>query len=155
MEYRPWDFLPGFFHAFNRYYFEHDPAGGAKILLSAAERLDRKEGVIEMAALWQEKGEDPRLAIDMIRALQENSRSQKLKASLQQRIDRLQGLIALREAAIRFAIRNGRPPATLDELVTAGEIRELPQDPLGIGYGLDEKGQPVLLRPKNRVMLPR
>lgn len=152
---RPWDFLPGFFHAFNRYYFEHDPHGGAEILLRASERLEKREGVIEMAALWQEKGEDPQLAINLIRGMQESTRSQKLKASLQVRIDRLQGLIVLREAAARFAARHARPPAGLDELVATGELPQLPQDPLGIGYGLDETGQPVLLRPKKRVMLPR
>lgn len=155
MDARPWDFLPGFFHAFNRYYFEHDPHGGAEILIRSAERLEKKEGVIEMAALWQEKGEDPQLAVNMIRAMQEGSRSQKLKASLQVRIDRLQGLIALREAAAKFAERSGRPPTSLDELVRAGELERLPNDPLGIGYGLDNNGQPVLLRPKNRVTLPR
>lgn len=157
MDARSWDFLPGFFYAFNRYYFERDANGGAEILLRVADRLDQKEqeGVIGMAALWREKGEDPQLAINLIRAMQQNSRSQKLKASLQVRIDRLQGLIDLRAAAAKFAARHGRPPASLDELTAAGELQHLPQDPLGIGYGLDDKGQPVLLRPKNRVMLPR
>ena len=103
MDSRPWDFLPGFFYAFNRYYFEHDPHGGAEILFRAASRLEKKEGVLEMAARWQERGEDPELAINMIRAMQESSRNQKLKDSLQMRIDRLQGLIILREAAARFA----------------------------------------------------
>lgn len=155
MEARPWDFLPGFFYAFNRYYFEHDAPGGAEILLRAAGRLEKNEGVIEMAALWQEKGEDPQLAINLIRGMQESTRSQKLKAGLQVRIERLQGLIALREAAARFSARSGRAPTGLNELLESGELARLPQDPLGIGYGLDNNGQPVLLRPKNRVMLPR
>lgn len=155
MEARPWDFLPGFFYAFNRYYFEHDAHGGAEILLRAAKRLEKNEGVIGMAALWQERGEDPQLAIDLIRGMQESTRSQKLKADLQVRIDRLQGLIALREAAARFAERRGRAPTSLGELLESGELARLPQDPLGIGYGLDNNGQPVLLRSKNRVMLPR
>lgn len=150
MDARPWDFLPGFFYAFNRYYFERDAHGGAEILLRAAERLDKKEGVIEMAALWQEKGEAPQLAINMIRAMQESSRNEKLKASLQARIDRLQGLIALREATAKFAERNGRAPASLNELLSAGVLERLPEDPLGMGYGLDANGQPVLLRPQNR-----
>lgn len=155
MDSRPWDFLPGFFYAFNRYYFEHDPSGGAQILFRAADRLEKKEGVLEMAARWQERGEDPQLAINMIRAMQESSHNQKLRSSLQARIDRLQGLIALREATAGFVGRNGRAPASLDELVSSGELQRLPEDPLGIGYGLDDNGQPVLLRPKPRVKLPR
>jgi hypothetical protein len=154
MDSRPWDFLPGFFYAFNRYYFEQRPHEAAAILVKAAERLPKKEGVLEMAAKWQEKGQDPELAIRMIRAMQENSRNQKLKASLQLRIDRLEGLVALRNAADRYAKRMGHPPGNLSDLKTAGDIAQLPEDPLGIGYGLDAAGQPVLIKPKPRVRMP-
>lgn len=148
MDSRPWDFLPGFFYAFNRYYFEQEPHEAAEILFRASERLEKREGVLEMAARWQEKGQDPVLAINMIRAMQESTRNEKLKASLQVRIDRLQGLIALREAALKFAERNGRPLASLDELLSAGLLQRLPVDPLGTGYGLDANGQPILLKPR-------
>jgi hypothetical protein len=153
MDSRPWDFLPGFFYAFNRYYFEQKPHEAAEILFRAADRLPKKEGVLEMAARWQERGEDTELAIRMIRAMQESSRNQKLKANLQARIDRLEGLIALRQAASAYVKRYGRAPARLADLVASGEMARLPDDPLGLGYGLDASGQPILIKPKPKVVL--
>lgn len=147
---RPWDFLPGFFYAFNRYYFEHKPQEASNILISVAGRLPRKEGVLELAAKWQEKGEDPQAALAVIRAMQQDTRDAKLKRILQMRIDRLEGLIVIREAAVRYEKRTGLRLNDLHELLKSGDLKEAPQDPTGLGYTLNEKGQPVLYFPPKK-----
>lgn len=147
---RPWDFLPGFFYAFNRYYFEHRPQDASNILIRVAGRLPQKEGVLEIAARWQEKGDDLQAALAVIRTMQQETRDAKLKAILQMRIDRLQGVIALREAAARYEKRTGHPLVDFSQLLTSGELRELPRDPTGLGYVLNERGIPMLYFPPKK-----
>ena len=144
------DFLPGFFYAFNRYYFEHNPQEASNILISVADRLPQKEGVLEIAAKWQEKGEDIQAALAVIRTMQRETRDAKLKTILQMRIDRLQGVIALREAAARYEKRMGRPLTDFSQLVTSGELEDLPRDPTGLGYVLNEQGNPMLYFPPRK-----
>ncbi len=147
---RPWDFLPGFFHAFNRYYFENRPQEASNILLGVADRLPDNSGVLEIAAKWQEKGEDPQAALAVIRAMLKETRDRKLRTVLQTRIDRLEGVVALREAAARYEKRTGQPLKRLDELVASGEMRTLPLDPTGLGYVLNERGEPALYFPPKK-----
>lgn len=147
---RPWDFLPGFFYAFNRYYFEHKPQEASNILIGVADRLPQKEDVLAIAAKWQEKGEDIQAALAVIRTMQRETRDAKLKTILQMRIDRLQGVIALREAAARYEKRMGRPLTDFSQLVTSGELENLPRDPTGLGYVLNEQGKPMLYFPPRK-----
>lgn len=146
---RPWDFLPAFFAGFNRFHFYQDPAAGARLLMEAAERdPDNRDSLNGIAAKWYERGSDPQTAIDVIRSIQASTRSKALKQQLEKRIQRLQGLIALREAALQYRTRNGAPPAKLGDLVAQGLLQQLPQDPMEMGYGLDASGTPVLLKAK-------
>lgn len=147
---RPWDFLPGFFYAFNRYYFEHRPQEASNILINVAGRLPQKEGILEIAARWQEKGDDIQAALAVIRTMQQQTRDAKLKAVLQMRIDRLQGVLALREAAARYETRTGRSLTDLSQLVASGELKQLPHDPTGLGYVLNEQGIPMLHFPPKK-----
>lgn len=147
---RPWDFLPGFFYAFNRYYFENKPQQASNILLSVADRLPDNAGVLEIAAKWQEKGEDPHTALAVIRSMLQSTHDAKLKAALQRRIDRLEGVIALREAAARYEKRTGQRLKQLSDLVASGEMQALPRDPTGLGYALSEQGVPVLYFPSKK-----
>lgn len=147
---RPWDFLPGFFYAFNRYYFEHRPQEASNILIGVADRLPQKEGILEIAARWQEKGEDIQAALGVIRTMQQQTRDARLKTVLQMRIDRLQGVLALREAAARYEKRTGRPLADFSQLVSSGELKQLPHDPTGLGYVLNERGTPMLYFPPKK-----
>ena len=146
---RPWDFLPAFFAGFNRFHFYQDPVAGARFLMQAAERNpENRDSLKGIAAKWYERGSDPQIAIDVIQSMQASTRSQALKQQLEQRIQRLRGLIALRKAAGEFRSRNGTPPRKLEDLVAPGLLDRLPQDPMDMGYGLDATGTPMLLKRK-------
>jgi hypothetical protein len=146
---RPWDAMPPFFLGFDKFYFLKDPAGGAENVRIAAERspTGNREILLAMAARWYERGDDPRVAIGMIKAMAESTRDKELKKHLQLRILRLQGLALLRDTAKVFVEKNGHPPKQLDELIGPGLLANLPKDPLGQGYLLDSKGMPTVARP--------
>lgn len=144
MQSRTWDLLPGFFYAFNYYYFRQDYVTAGRILYSVAERNPAdKDKLVALAARWQEKGRDLDAAIQLVKSMMQTTRSAGLKSVLQQRLDRLVALKALREAALRYKTHFGKTAPSLHELVRSGMLKELPQDPLGLGYELDSAGVPV------------
>lgn len=144
---RPRDFLPPFFLGFNTFYFQHEPIAAARAMRAAADRVsgEQRLALLNISAKYYEKSDDPAFAIGMIRGLAENSRSPALRQYLQLRIQRLEGLQALRAAAAEYRRRTDHPLRRLDDLVQARILDALPQDPLGQGYMLDPAGEPALV----------
>lgn len=143
---REWDMWPAFFYAFNAMYFEHDMARAGHWAEVAAERNPGNAGALrDMAAKWYERGDDPQMALNILKAMREQSRDENFRALLQTRIARLEGLQALRAAASAYRAEHAAPPAQLDELLGYGGLQALPQDPLQLGYALSAEGEPVLV----------
>lgn len=144
------DPMPPFFLGFDQFHFLRDPVSGAKSVELAARRSPpiNRAYFTALAARWSEQGDDPRVAIGMIRAMAEYTRDNDLKRHLEARMMRMEGLAALRDAAKAFQEKNGRPAARLEELVGDGLLSALPRDPLGAGYALDEQGLPVTVSRK-------
>jgi hypothetical protein len=143
---RKTDFLPLFFLGFNAMYFEKNFTESGAYLERAALRMQGQDKLKmqALAAKFYEKGDDPDFAIQVIRGMQENTRSQALKDHLQIRLIRLEMLKFLRAASSRFEARFQRPPAKLEELVTSGIVENLPIDPMGVGFELSPSGVPAL-----------
>ncbi len=146
---RVWDAMPPFFLGFDQFYFLRNPVEGARSIELAARRSppENRGYFTALAARWSEKGDDPRVAINMIRAMAENTRDREIKSHLEARIERLQGLALLQDAAHKFRAQHGRPPVRLDELVGPGLLVALPVDPLGQGFTLDASGVPIVVPP--------
>jgi hypothetical protein len=143
---RPWDYSPPFFYGFNQYYFAHDAVGGAEGLKIAAARSEEgnRAALTAMAARWYERGAEPKVAMAMIDALVIGTRNRDLKAHLLARKARIETLEKLQVAAAAFRSAKGRNPASFDELVSAGLISGIPEDPLGEGFTLDKSGTPIV-----------
>lgn len=143
---RPRDFMPPYFLGFDYMYFEGKFDQSGKYYLEAANRVDGKnrDALLNHAAKFMEKSNDPATAIQFINGLIKSTRDRGLQQFLQVRIVRLERLIQLREAAARYRLQFGHPPQKLDDLVTSGIISGLPSDPLGIGYRLDDNGVPQI-----------
>lgn len=153
---REWDFLPLFFLGFNQMYFQQDFMAAARSMEEAAARSsgDQREGLLDLSAKFYERADDPHLALRLVKAIQASARDPALRAFLQARIVRIEGLIALQEAADRFRTREERMPVSLSELVSAQDIAAIPIDPLGSGYALAKNGVPGLVR-KAPPILPK
>ena len=153
---RPWDATPAFFLGFDKYYFLHDPVGGAQSLQLAAAHLPpgNREAMMGMAARWYEKGDDPRTAIGMIDTLAKGTRDKDLKKQLEDRKQRMEGLAMLRDAAKQYADKYGRPPARLADLIGPGLLEKVPSDPLDQGFTLDTNGMPVIRKSIGKALPP-
>lgn len=143
---REWDWMPAFFYAFGTWYFEHNMVEAGKWADVAAARSSptNARALRAMAGRWYEQGDDPRLARGLIIAMQEQTRDPELRRQLQVRVERLDGLVQLRDAHSAFLAKHSRPADSLQQLVGYGELRSLPIDPAGLGYRLASDGRPVL-----------
>lgn len=144
-ENRAWDMWPAFFYAFNAMYFEQNMGKAGHWAEVAAQRHPKNAAALrDMAAKWYERGDDPRIAIGILKAMHDQSRDESFRRLLEARLQRLKGLLALREAAADFRAQRGRSPEILAQLVGFAGLNSIPSDPLKLGYLLDAKGIPQL-----------
>jgi hypothetical protein len=150
---RTWDFMPPYFLGFNYMYFESKFEDAGHYYRIAADRVGGKnrDVLLDHAAKFMEKGEDPETAIQFIEGLIKSTRNQGLQQFLRVRIVRLERLIILRKAVTRYHQQYSRPPSNLNDLVESGILQALPNDPLGVGYRLDEHGVPQIIFQIRRV----
>lgn len=143
---RVWDMWPPFFYAFNAMYFEHDMNQAGEWAEVAAQRHPTNAAALrDMAAKWYERGDDPVFALGILRAMHEQSRDDNFRLLLEARMQRLEGLRALRRAQQAYQAEQGKPPASLGDMVGYAGLAQLPQDPLMLGYMLDAAGVPQLV----------
>lgn len=144
---RPGDFLPPYFLGFDYMYYEGKFEESGRYYREAANRAGGKnrDALLNHAAKFMEKSNDPATAIQFINGLIKSTRNQGLQQFLRVRIQRLEGLIILREAAMKYQQQYQRPPSQLSDLVESRILQALPADPLGAGYHLDEHGIPQIV----------
>ncbi len=139
IECRQWDWVPAFFYGFNQFYFYRNTAAAQEALEIAAGRSPDNYAGLKKNAIMIATGEiqDDRMALNYLKHQSEQATDPKLKKMLEQRLQRLEGLIALREAQQRFEEKFNRPLETPQELIDKGLLEVFPADPLGIGYEFD------------------
>lgn len=133
---RFWDELPPFFYGFNKFFFERDVATASVYLEEAASRATTNAAGFRKFAIMlkAEQIQDERLALEFLQGEHDQSSDQKLKAMLAKRVQRLQGLVALREAQRRFEEQAGQSLAAPEQLIERGLLTTFPEDPLKLGY---------------------
>lgn len=140
---REWDMWPAFYYAFNAMYFERDMVKAGHWAEVAAQRHPGNAPALRsMAAAWYERQNDSAVALDVLRAMQAQSKDLEFRDLLQARIARLEGLLLLRKALADFRQKHdGALPTTGQALIGYGGLEALPDDPLGSGYVLDAQGE--------------
>ncbi|HMW57706.1 hypothetical protein [Accumulibacter sp.] len=144
---RPFDFQPPFYYAFNQVHFKGDALGASEWLRFAAGRLHDSEERLtleDFAARWLDRTHDLDSAARVVDAMAGQARRKDFAAYLRQRSQRLRDLAALRRAATDYTARHQRPPGSLDDLVRSGLIAQIPKDPFGSGFAIDQAGVPVI-----------
>lgn len=147
---RQQDWQPLFYLAFDDYHFRHDPVAGARWLLSAVPRASDQQdawALQNLAAKWLERGYSVTTAAEMVGAMAENAPSGGFRKYLQLRAARLKDLAHLRGLAVLYVKQLNKPLSRIDELVNAGLLEVIPEDPLGMGYEVDGGGMPVFKQP--------
>lgn len=145
---RTWDFMPAFFYGINLAFFQRDTAEAQRVLELGAQRSPENAASLRKLAimLQVETYADEQLALSYLTQQRDTANDPRLRAMLDKRVVRLQGLVSLREAQRRFEAKNGAL-VRLEELVEVGLLPALPDDPLRFGYEL-RAGKVVLKKMK-------
>ncbi|MBB6340049.1 hypothetical protein HNP49_000199 [Pseudomonas fluvialis] len=145
---RMWDGVPGFLYAINKSFFENDIDEAVRALELSAQRWpSNSPALMKLAIMLRvESFADERLALDYLTQQRDASRDSKLRVILDKRVVRLQGLVTLREAQRRYEKDNGAL-VRLNQLIDAGLLAHLPEDPLNLGYELRD-GKIILKKMK-------
>jgi hypothetical protein len=144
---RPYDYQPAFYYGFNQLHFRHDPAGASAWLRQAATNLPDGQDKLQMqnlAAIWLDRTDDLATAILVVEDMAKQAKRPDFKKYLEMRVQRLQTLKVLRDAATTYRQRHDKAPTQLADLVTDKLIPAIPTDPFGFGYDLDTQGNVVL-----------
>lgn len=144
---RRFDYQPAFYYAFNLLHFKGDAVGASSWMREAAEYLPEGQNRLHMqnlAAIWLDKAGDLDLAIRVVDAMSKQSSRRDFRQYLELRVTRLRMLREMRVAAASYQQRFGRPVTALQDLVTSGMVKEIPQVPFGFGFAIDKQGQVVL-----------
>lgn len=143
---RPFDWQPAFYYAFNQLHFRGDAVGASTWLRAAAAKIEDEELRLTMenfAVRWLDRANDLEFALTVVDSMIKQAKRKDFRDYLEIRAQRLRSLITLRKAALAFQVQNHRPPERLEELISAGLIRDIPHDPFGAGFALDASGIPV------------
>jgi hypothetical protein len=130
------------------YYFFKDDLDSAAQFLRAAARLPGAPGHVEQLALLVYAAHaGPNRAIDFLADLDRGGMSAEMSAVIRQRILELtlaRDIDQLEVGVRAFTAQFGRPPTDLREIVIAGLVPAIPQEPFGGRYILDSQSGSVL-----------
>jgi tetratricopeptide (TPR) repeat protein len=140
MKYRTWDYQLPFFAGFNAAYFLKDYKKAAEYMKKAAEIAQEQQFATLAARYFYEAGETEFgiLFIDMMKGSAKDANEKKLYEF------RKKALLAVRQienAGKLFQQKSGIQPASIEQLVSSGYLPNVPRDPYGGKFYLDELGK--------------
>jgi hypothetical protein len=139
MKYRTWDYQLPFFAGFNSAYFIKDYAKAAEYMKKAA-IISNNELFSNLAARYFYEAGTTDLGIAFIESMIRTAKDDKERKLYQTRRDALLAIQQLNLAVERYRQRFGTMPGSINDVVSRGILRNLPIDPYGGSFYLDEKG---------------
>jgi hypothetical protein len=139
--YRTNDYQPFYFLGFNAFYFEHNAVKAAPYLRRAA-ALPGAPGFLKgLAARFSLYGNQTKLGIVFLANLLKNTTNPKTHAYLKKRLLTMQKINHIEDKVKEFKEKRGHFPKDLHELVSAGLLPEIPQDPYGGQFAIFNNGR--------------
>jgi hypothetical protein len=138
---RPWDWQPAHAMGFNAYYFLKQPGEAGKIFLEAAKTPNAPSYLSILGARLAQKGGETETAIVIMKSmLADKEPEEPGYADMVDRLNALEGVRVIEQAAKRFEAVMNRKPSSLTELINAGTLKELPPNPYNLDYCMDTAG---------------
>jgi len=139
MRYRTWDYQLPFFAGFNNAYFRKDYAAAAPYLKKAAE-LSGDPLMTNLTARYFSESGHNELGLRFIEFMQRRTTDSKLISLYELRKQALLAALTVQKGVEGFARRFGKAPSRISELTEKGLLSEIPRDPYGGEFYIDEKG---------------
>jgi hypothetical protein len=138
-------YLP-FFTAFNYMYHKKDYKKAAHYLEIAASFPQRPAYLPLLVSRLYANTDDPGIAIPFLQKMTERASTPEMKEKLLLRMKEIQvksDILLLTKACERFKQFTGMYPKSLNQLVTQGIIKKIPQEPFGDHYTLAKDGHSI------------
>jgi tetratricopeptide (TPR) repeat protein len=125
---------------YNAYFHDGDAKRAARYL-SVAAHLDRSPAYLPrlVTRLYHESGSLD-VAIRFLETVLADAGEGEQSLELRKRLEALRSMHYLEHAVSRYHREQGQDPAAIEDLVTAGTVKEIPDDPYGGRFYLDEDG---------------
>jgi hypothetical protein len=140
-QYRDWDWLLPFYAGFNNFFFLQDNGKAAVLLTTASQRPGPSELLLSLASRLAYTDKKTENAIVFLDAILKRTEDDRLKKQYKIRIDALQARLMLERGLSSFKTKFGRYPSTLQDLVAAGILSDIPRDPYGGTFSMGPQGQ--------------
>jgi tetratricopeptide (TPR) repeat protein len=137
---RTWDWYLPFFLSFDYAFFLKDYIKAADYMAKAAE-LNPQAWFATLAARYFYEGGETSLALAYLKEMIRTARSESIKKQMIIRAEALEKILELEEAVSVYRKRYKEAPKKLDDLIRAGILRQIPKDPYGGSFYLDEQGR--------------
>ena len=135
---RTWDWRPGYYMAFNNYYFMGDYTKASELLLEAGEIKDAPKILAVLGARFAMKAKRSEAAIFMLEdMLKDDKLKENDRKEITMRIAALKGVLVLEDAIQRYHRRYNAFPQDLNSLEEEQLIRGIPQNPYGESFLYD------------------
>jgi hypothetical protein len=138
MKYRSWDWYLPFFAGFNAGYFLKDYETAAKYYKRVGD-LTGNELSIKLAGRYMYEAGQTDMAIAYLTAMEQGAQNSAIKNSFKIRLDAFKGVKRIEAARDEYVKKNREKPVSVDVLLKKGFLKELPVDPYGGTFYLDEK----------------
>ena len=135
---RTWDWRPGFLLGFNNFYFLKDNLKASHELMQASKIPGAPLTLATWASRLASQAGQTSAAIEFLLTIHEGTEDETFKKQLEARIEALRGVETLQFAVDRFQVRFSRSPNSLNELVEASILPDLPRNPYKRPYSLSE-----------------
>jgi hypothetical protein len=139
IKYRTWDPWMFFYLGFNNAYFLKDYGKAAGYLHRAGELAPENALFSRLAARYYYESDQTELGLTFLETMIAEAKDRAVKQTYTVRRDALVAVLTLEKAQTAFTAKTGRQPDSLQELVQAGFLQQIPDDPYGGKFYLDGK----------------
>ena len=138
---RPWDWYLPFFLSFDYAFFLNDYQKAAEYLAKVAQLKPEIDWYVTLAARYLYEGGSTALALAYLKEMIPTARNEAIKRRMMTRAEALEKILKIEQAIVAYRKRFQREPRGLKELVVAGLLEQIPVDPYGGSFYLDEQGK--------------
>lgn len=140
MRYRVWDFYLPFFTGFNYAYFLKDYENAAKYYERVGELTGNAISMTLAGRYLYEAGKTD-LAIDYLSIMIKSAGNDAVRKTLQTRLQAFQAVRKIEQSSQAFRAKAHRFPRSVEELRVKGYLSEIPVDPYGGTFYIDNQGK--------------
>ena len=138
---RTWDWYLPFFISFNYAFFLKDYEKAGEYLAKVAELQPQVDWYATLAARYFYEGGSTALALAYLEEMIATARNDAIKRRLEIRAEAFEKIIKIEKAIVAYKDRYQRNPKEVEDLVEAGLLKQIPDDPYGGNFYIDEEGR--------------